>query len=275
MKPSYASYTMCSTYESCPKKYKFRYVDKTKIPFDKRKALFGIIIGRIFEKFYDDRIWSESDPLVSLLGIIDQTSQEMFDKEKFDPNSDLNFVKELKEDLNKYVPTSLNNIKRYDLVTLNSHAEIDLTVDYAKENLRLAGRTDFIHYKDDGQIWILDGKGSKYREKYVDFNQLVWYALQHSIKFGKAPNRLGFFYYKFPKEPLTWIQYSKNDLVNCLTKTKEIVRKIQLSVYNPNPGDRCHNCDYKDVCDEGKEFLSVKKKEEKRVTSSIFDLEEV
>lgn len=275
MKPTYISYTMSLTYNTCPKKYKYRYVEKIQIPFDKKKSLFGTTIGYLFEKFYTHKIWSEPDPLTSLLTIVDETTEEIFIKEKFNPESDPNFVRELKEDLNKYVPTSLNNIKKYDLVTLNSHAEVDLTVNLQKENIRFGGRTDFIHYRDDGQIWILDGKGSKYREKYVDSEQLIWYAFQHVMKYGKAPNRLGFFYYKFPKEPLTWIQYSKNDLVNCLNKAKETVRKMHLSVYNPDPGNKCYNCDYKDMCEEGKKFLNTKKKEENRVSDSIFGLEEI
>jgi hypothetical protein len=78
---------------------------------------------------------------------------------------------------------------------------VDLSVYYARDGvkMRLGGRADFIH--GPKPLWIVDGKGSVHREKYVDSEQLIWYALLHYIKHHVAPDRLGFLHYRFPDDP--------------------------------------------------------------------------
>jgi CRISPR/Cas system-associated exonuclease Cas4 (RecB family) len=260
----YLSYSSKKTYTNCPKQYEYRYISKPKIETDPRNAIFGISIGKIFEWFYRDKIWSNPNPDSDLLLLIDKAIESASHEKKFDISSDKIFFNSIKNELNTFVPIGLKIIQDNKLLSLNSQAEFKLDLLYKHEkrdySVKLAGRADFIHYKESGQIWILDGKSSKYKGVYADPEQLIWYAMLHYIKYHKSPTRIGYIFYRFPEDPVQWIHYDENSLRKCLNSSFEVLDKIRLRMFNPSPSVECKICDYKSICEEGKKFLSSEKK---------------
>lgn len=278
----YLSYTGRDSYDSCPKQYEHRYIVKTKIERDARDSLFGSVIGKLFEWFYERKIWMDPDPRQALYNLVDD-AVEVVTKDSRESEHQLSVVSNygtdfsfIRDDLQQAIPGMLDTIRKYEFLTPYSRAEVDLSVIYSSEKfnltMKLGGRADFIHSKDQRDIWILDGKGSKHREKYADPEQLIWYATQHYIKHHVAPTRLGFIFYKFPEDPVSWISYDEDALRLSLTKTFNIGKKIQLKMFDPAPSDECKLCDYKGVCPEGTKYLSAKKIDD-RVVDSMFDIE--
>jgi hypothetical protein len=115
---------------------------------------------------------------------------------------------------------------------------------------------------------LLDGKGSKYRDKYVDHRQLKWYSMLHRLKFGHAPDRLGFVFWRFePEKSLDWVESSSNELDELQNSVLIAIREIEaakMSVHKgeipadkafpAQPGKECRFCAYKQLCPEGKRF---------------------
>jgi len=236
------------------------------------------MIGKVFEWFYNNRIWATSDPLQKLTSLIDPAMENVYQHEKFDPRSDPAFSHSLRQELFLYVPEGLEIIRKNGFLTVSSRAEVDLTVVHRSEKhdftVKLGGRADFIHGSNKEDISILDGKASKHREKFVDAEQLIWYATQHYLKYHVAPVKLGFIFWCFPQDPLKWIEYDNQAIRASLDKTIEVSKKIILRQFEAKPSGECHHCDYRGKCDEGKIFLA-KKKAENRIESSIFDIERV
>lgn len=276
----YLSYSGRKHFLECPKEYKLGYVDKIYVPEDPRNTLFGHVMGKVFERFYGERIWSTPDPVRSTLAILSSSVEIIMERRKIPDDFDPAFVASVRDEASERIPGVVEAIRKHKLLAPVSRSEVDLTVDYQDPAtgvvIRLGGRTDFIHYLDSKVAWIIDGKGSAHRETYVDTNQLVWYATQHYLKYHLAPSRLGFLYYRFPKDPIQWIEYGDQDMRSSIALTVDVVRRIRLKMFDPTPSPSCKRCNYRDMCPEGQEFLADRQVNARQPhDNSVFDLESV
>lgn len=272
--PFYLSYSGLVSYKICPKKYRFSYIDRLRMDSDPTSAIFGIVIGKLFEWFYQRSAWASRNPTSLVMSWVEAAVAEAYAEKKFSSASDPHFHILLRNDLDTYVPAAVEVIKRHKLVTVGSVAEFDLTQDYERDGVRvrLGGRCDFLHR--DSTITIQDGKGSKHREAYADSTQLIWYATLHYLKYRVAPDRIGFIYWRFPREPLQWVDYGERDMRDVLDSVFATEEKVRLKVFDATPSLACRRCDYVPRCREGTDFVSSLKVES-RVESSFLDLEPV
>jgi hypothetical protein len=276
----YLSYSRWKMYQTCPSKYKHCYISKTPVVKDPRSSFLGSSLGKILEWFYSEMLWKNSNPEKICIDRIDAAISDVFTKEKWDPNIDSTVYPILTGQLRTMIPDSIEIIRSNGFLTPYSRAEVDLTVifKHAKHNLtlKMGGRCDFIHGKDRSNIWILDGKASKYREKYVDSNQLIWYAIQHYIKYNVMPQRLGFIFWAFPQDPLSWIEFN-NDIIHQVTNDIfDVCKKIQSKIFHTKPSKECNMCDYRLKCEDSNEYLSLSHLESGgRIVDSIFILEDI
>ncbi len=274
----YLSYSGRYSYLTCPRKYHFNYILKDPTRGDRRKSFFGSIIGKVFEWFYTRRVWATSDPVGACVSYIDDATRAVFEHEKFDSVTDPAFCSLLRQDLYKYVPEGVEIIRGNGFLSPQSRTEVDLSIIHtsAKHDmtLKIGGKPDFLH-GDANNVWLLDGKGSKHRDKYVDAEQLIWYAVQHYIKYHVAPARLGFIFWCFPEDPIKWVAYDNQAMRASLDKTFEVAKKIHLKQFDATPSGECHRCDFNSKCDDGQKYLARRKVETGgRIENSIFDLEQ-
>jgi len=275
----YLSYSGRKAYE-CPSQYQHRYILKTQVPRDPRTSFFGSMIGKVFEWFYERSVWADPDPEAVAVSLIPEAVRFVLQDEGFSRSQDPTYVANVEEEVRDLVPKGVGVIRDHRLLSPNSRAEIDLTVNYTSQKhgmtVRLGGRTDFVHYQSPEDVWILDGKGSRHREKYVDSEQVIWYAVQHYLKYRVAPSRLGFLYWRFPKDPVQWIEYDEQSMRDSLDRTFDVVKRIRLKMFDPKPSSACHRCDYRPHCSEGTRYLAERRVETGgRIESSVFDLEQV
>ena len=268
----YLSYSGRKCYLTCPKKYQYNYVKHTPVDSDPRSSFFGSMIGKVFEWFYEKKLWAAPDQVATTLDHIEPAITEVLKEEDWDEFSDPNLIHEIRQELRDLIPKVIDVIRERGLVTLYSCAERKLDITKSKNGLSviLGGRADFIHGSDLRDIWIIDGKGSKYREKYVDSDQLVWYATLYYLRYRIAPTRIGFLFYRFPEDPIVWVNLDENAMRSLINKTFEIAEKIKAGVFPATPSGECKLCDYKDICEEGSEHLiSIRPKKEFILDDSI------
>lgn len=274
----YLSHSGISCYLICPKKYEFSYIIKAfKKASDPRNSMFGSIIGKIFEWFYERKAWSKPDPIGVTLSYRDAAIDQIFTVEHFIPASDPGYVSTLRNDLDTYIPSGINTIRKNRLLSPTSVAERDLTQDYTRNGvtLRLGAKVDFIHPFSD-EVVIIDGKGSKYRDKYVDSSQLIWYATLYYLYYGIAPSRIGFLYWRFPSDPLQWVDYNEDDMRKSIDTAFDIAKKVRLKMFDARPSVACKRCDYNLTCPEGREYIATTRSEsDNRIVDSVFDLEQI
>jgi CRISPR/Cas system-associated exonuclease Cas4 (RecB family) len=272
----YLSYTGRKTYITCPQKYWFKYIRKHKVTDDPRKAIFGLVMGKIFEWFYNKKFWTSQNPERKCLESSDLAIDIVLDEKQFNRSSHPDFIRDLRRDIRKFVPLAVKSIRGHKLLTKSSRSEVDLTIDYLKDgmSIRMGGRADFIH--GPKPVWIIDGKGSVHREKFLDSEQLIWYALLHYFKYHVTPTRLGFLHYRFPDDPIQWIMYDEQALRDTLNRTFSIATSILEGKFSPTPSGDCHRCEFCSVCLDGTRYLASRRVANGgRIGGSIFNLENV
>jgi hypothetical protein len=275
--PFYLSYSGMSTYRLCPKKYRLQYVDKLRVFSDPKNSLFGSAMGKLFEWFYERKAYLKKNPTALVMSWIKAAIAQVCAEKKYDLAEDRHFAVSLQNDIETYVPTTVDIIRQHKLVTPGSVAEFDLTQEYTRGGvtMKFGGRADFLHRAGQGSVTIQDGKGSKYREAYVDSMQLIWYATLHYLKYRVAPDRIGFIYWRFPSDPLQWVDYGVNDMREVIDRAFDTEEKVRLKVFGATPSVNCRRCDYLSGCEEGADFVSSVRVEAARVVSTTFDLEQM
>jgi len=271
----YLSYSGKLTYIGCPKEYKFVYKDNLPRVSRPKDFMFGSVIGKVFEWFYTEGIWASYDVVKRTIDLIDPAIKHVCEDRKVDLNATPGLEASLIRDLYKFVPSGVATIQGHKLLSPNSVAEMKLHITCSMGDditLRLGGYADFVHIHDNS-IWIMDGKGSKYREKYVDAAQLIWYATQFYLKYHIAPSRLGFIYWRFPNDPIQWIEYDAQSIRDNIEETFSIAKKILSEQFEPKVSDGCRRCAHSNICDEGKAYLSTVGS--RLASSSILSLDEV
>lgn len=131
------------------------------------------------------------------------------------------------------------------------------------------GIVDLIYKDKEDKLHILDGKNASTPGKYEDPDQLRWYALCFRLQFGKLPDRIGFYYFRYPSTnpppQLKFVdeKYQQNwtgfvevpfDILDIKRLAKEAVetsKAINRGVFEPNPVPKhCSMCNFEAVCEQ-------------------------
>ena len=282
---TYLSYSGWKLHENCGGAYWHRYINKTRTPPDNRvNMLYGESVGTLFEKFYSDRIWKADDAVAELLSMVDPTMERIVKnetnrggvfnwKEKGLKPGNRSFD-DVKEEVKESVPRGVAIIRHHRLLGVKAGAEVKL--DSTIGGARWGGRADFLiqRARPDNDLVLIDGKGSRYRERYVDRSQLKWYAILHQELRGRLPDKLGFLFWRYePEESMDWIDFDQReidilkDTVLASIKTIENGKRQMVkepgeatlkSVFPVKPSGECRFCSYLTMCPQGSEFLEKK-----------------
>lgn len=289
----YLSFSGFSVLGECPKKYWHQYVDKTTLPKPDNciNALYGSTVGTLFEDFYEKKLWKRPDVEKYMLSEVEPTLDKVIEKERksnklvdwADEKANYHSRSDLVEEIRAGVPRGLTIIRQNRFLGPVAKAEMKLDHDFGPH--RVAGRADFVIQRVDpyGDLIILDGKGSKHREKYVKETQLKWYALLYYTKTGKLPDRLGFLFWRFDGDKaVLWVDFTKADIhflkeevLGTMTRVEKNVRRLEILSQTPKahyeerqelfpaqPTFGCKLCSYLPVCEEGLKKYGPKQKSE-------------
>ncbi len=283
----YLSYSGYATYLGCPQAYWHRYINKTPLlkPDNKVNALYGSVVGVLFEHFYNDKIWAERGSEDILLGKVDATLSEVMSREVskggvYDwkaPKLSYRSVEDVVYDIRAAVSRGLATIREHRLIGREAAAEVKLDVDVGGH--RMAGRADFVirRVPPHNDLVLLDGKGSKWRETYVDPKQLHWYATLYEQRYGVVPDKLGFVFWRFePDNAVDWVPATPEDLVSLRETVLQAMTRIEadkagldpvvtglseqdrrqalMGSFPATPSKECKLCTYLPGCLDGRNF---------------------
>jgi hypothetical protein len=253
-------------YEECPQKYLWGYgwedielgrgPGKGKprpVDDSKHHAVMGIVIQAVLEDFYNEYWWKHPEGLRERL--IQGTKDKLVSTlPRFYVDWEKTTFEEMEEICINGVLGYMQTVKAHKLVGVYAKSEVELFGQVASW-LPLGGRADFVIRREDTGISLLDGKNSGTKMKYVDPDQLRWYALCFSLGFHRLPDRLGFVWFRYPHDPETgeegidWVDFTRRDLADLVERAKAVRRGQEHRRFKPTPSYKvCRFCDFESVC---------------------------
>ena len=298
----YLSYSLRKQFKTCPRQYAYPKVEKVApdSPDNKVKSLYGSTVGNLFEQFFKRRLWMTSaDPVAELLSMVDTTLDDVIRRERTSAEETAAKFKvdkqvwsegavkfdrkvsrvSLLKDVRDAIPRGVETLRLHRLVSRNVATEKVLDRDYGPH--KLLGRLDFLLRREppDGDLVLLDGKGSAYRDKYVDVDQLNWYSMLLRQWTGRLPDRMGFIYWRSePSDAVDWHPVDVTEIDGLEEEAQADAERIEqgrvqyirasgddrlsvLKEYFPTqPGSHCRLCSYRSMCPAGQIMLSDAKK---------------
>ncbi len=282
----YLSYSGHKAYKECPRQYWHRYVGKTKLPTPDNRvnALYGSVVGTLFEDFYTLGLWKQTGVQGLLEARVDQTIDSIIQRESrdgvfdwTDPKANYKSRESMRREVIKSIPRGIGIIRHHRLLGHRADAEVKL--DAVIDGHMIGGRADFIiqRVKPHGDLVILDGKGSRHRDKYVDPQQLWWYAALYRRHHTIPPDRLGFIFWRQePENSLDWVNFDGKSLDDLLAGVLGSIKDIEdgkarltalkmpveapeyaaalRELFPAQMGSKCGLCSYLPVCTEGQSY---------------------
>lgn len=291
----YLSYSGYKKLVSCAFAYWNEYIGKTKkgAVDDRLGSVYGTVVGRLFEDFYKLKAWKQEYPIQFIMDRVVPTIADVIKKEtspwKDKPAGVLLWKGEgpgqnprgmyenrgqLEADVRDAVSRGFKIIKHHRLLGPRTDAEFKLDFVTTDGHI-LAGRADFIIHRispQDDEV-IVDGKGSQHRDKYVDPQQLQWYAMLYWLNSAKAgdpkvPDKLAFLFWRSnPEESMDWIDTSEEEAKQLYEEAVDKIRWVEESqkkvpsgstpegargVFKPKATEQnCRFCPYASVCPPG------------------------
>ena len=217
----------------------------------------GIVIQAVIEDLYNNELYRHPEGLPKLLA---EKTEKEFDYQLTKKRNyvDWNVAPPRKEMLQVCldgVAGFLGTMKAHRLLGHVAKSEVDL-FGYIDKYNPIGGRADNIVERKDTGITLFDGKNSAHRGKYVDADQLRWYALCYLLSYGKMPDRLAFLYFRFPyneesgESGIEFIDFSKEDLQGLAKRAIKARRGMDKEKFEPTPSPQnCKFCDFETVCE--------------------------
>lgn len=255
------SWSKFKTYRNCPQHYNWKYNEYKDPPFrdSKHFAVIGSVVQQVFEYYYDYHIYKRNHRAIDILM---EKTDEYFNGFLEDNYVNFNHVTcpydkdEARQQCRDAVEKTEMAIEREGLVGYKNFAEATVQVPFKRRVLgkvALQGRLDFLLQMAGEEHWILDGKSTKNPDR-VDDDQLYFYAMLFAMRYGKIPDKLGFFFFRFGDDPdkaIKWLPVSVQKLNDLKEEAVEVVREIQSNdEWKPTPEPSfCNWCPYEKVCD--------------------------
>jgi hypothetical protein len=223
---------------------------------DQYHALLGTVVQRTLEDFYNQKMWKNLSTLERDLK--DKVKYYFDDKKdrfvlgKFSPSAH-----ELILEGQKSVRNFLVTAKAHALISKTSRSEEKIIVEY--KGIKLGAKIDFIIPKKES-LYLLDGKNTKYRMKYMKPDQLRFYSMVYETKYQKKPDKLGYVWYRFPyneetgDQGLDFISCTKRDEDSLWERIQDAKKSLLREEFPANPVPKvCRFCDFESVCPERQE----------------------
>lgn len=244
------SYSKYRTYVECPRHYNWLEINKKpSVQQSMYHALYGITIQRFFENYVNKYVKRGIKLSKSQIRKFMWEDWTRILEDKYvvwdDP-----WCKEGSDEIfESAFEDAIANIEAMDFFE-HTRSEVIYNINLKKSKDELNGRMDFIVSRPDGTVEILDGKGTKNPKKYVDVEQLYFYALLYLLRKRKLPDKLGFWYYRFQR--IEYIEFDIDTILEFRKKVALVKKSIKTDkVWAPKVKitKACKFCEYTQDCD--------------------------
>jgi DNA helicase-2/ATP-dependent DNA helicase PcrA len=213
---TYLSFSQIDTFNTCPLKYRYRYLQKIPTP-PVAAAVFGETIHKTLKDFYQKALENKKPTKKDLLAILKKNWHD----------------------------------KGYDSDRLPKYLEQAFVVK-AKEGLRIGGRIDRVDETKSGTEIIDYKTGRVIEQKKVDQSlQMSIYALAATDPgvLAQNPEDIVLSFYFLDKGEKRSTQRTKEELIKARKEIIEKAKEIEKSKFEPTPGIWCDFCDFKLICE--------------------------
>lgn len=219
------SYSKINTYNICPRKYEFSYIDFYPRKGSSDIVLKGTLLHKMIELYINDKDYDipYEKEFLSLKEEDFNAFKEDFEKIKEQPL--IKQLKKMKNSCEINVEQKLTNIF---------------------ENFIFSGNTDTL-VKNEKKLIIIDYKTGKVNQ---NFEQLEFYALVSSYLYPEVQDFLLVLSFVSHEQDLK-ITLKKEDMFKIENKLIKYISNINNSIkFDKKVGPLCNYCDYKDECDK-------------------------
>jgi len=238
--------------------------------------IMGLVIQSAVETFYNEELWRKPEGLKHRLvrmtkaAFTQELAKHYVDWRQAPGQAEM--VRVCCDGVLGYMRT----MKYLRFLGSYARAEVNLRGWIDKRN-PLGGYADVIIRREDTGITILDGKNSTTKGKYVDPDQLRFYALCFYLAYNAMPDRLAFVWYRYPYDGkdetgVEWIEFTKRDLQTLAKRALEARQKMNKEEFDATPNSAtCRFCDYETVCPERKAMREADPRSRPRVSLPTVD----
>jgi RecB family exonuclease len=224
------------TFEQCPKKYFYTYIEK--LP---KKSWAHLILGtfchKVLELFHKQWMLNKNLDLLELIGNSFSAARAEKEFAGMDPNQ----LEDAKGMLQEYF---FSIEKRGMPNTLTVEEPFKITID----KYLLRGFMDRVDVDPDGLFHIVDYKTTK-NEKYLDDFQLLVYGMALKNKYPDMNRFRGSYVLLRKGSKLITTEFSMHDVYKCEKKILEFGNRIeQEQRWEKRPSPLCNWCDFYDPC---------------------------
>lgn len=246
------SVSSIGTYDKCPKKYFYRYIEKPDVKAVKWGFTeFGSCAHLMLELFHKAimKKYIPRDKYAALMKWSFEKSVKQFDYDLLNelvwtPDGDKNGIQYLREIMQNY----LHLISKEGLPNV---VGVEIAYEFmVKDGVKIRGFIDRVDKIDDDTYHVVDYKTSK-NERYLDEFQLLVYANAIKRIYPDCKNVVGsYMMLKHDFKLKTW-NFNDSDIERC---DKLIDKSSSLIVSEDNwvkkPSMLCTWCDYKEICQD-------------------------
>ncbi len=248
---THVSYSQLTTYDYCPKKYRYRYI--LKVPTEASAALtFGSVIHVTLKDFYDQlRKHKEG-----LKGVFDEPDLdlllELYKKNWRSGGYDTKKHEELRREHGKEV--LIDYFEKFYSVDENP-IQLEWWFDYEIDDILIKGavdRIDLVGDKKTENIKIVDYKTGKVKDAGGSRDlQLALYSIAVEEKMSYKVDEAGFLYVEHGE--YVSVDLSEEKKLEAKSTVRDLVKEIRKGDFTatPNPWV-CKYCDYKAICSDAK-----------------------
>jgi len=238
--PTRFSATSLKTYDSCPLKFKFRYV--LKIPSEPQIFFdFGSVIHNVIELLATQKMEGVLPTREDAHRVLDL----LWPKTAFLTTTQ---EQEKKETAIRILDTYL----AWELQNQNAILGSEESFTFKQGDISFNGNIDRIEQTLDGQLRVIDFKTGKKPSRLTKARipeeiQLNLYSLAIQNVYGKLPQAASFFYLEEGKM-VDYIPTNETIEAFC-DKLNEITDAVRNREFDPCPGWDCSYCDYAGLCE--------------------------
>lgn len=257
------SHSKISTFENCPRQYKYRYIDRETPEIENTiEAFMGSMVHETLEKLYKDKKFHKKVSKASLIKFYRDSWDNQYSddikivKEEFSANN----YKKMGE---KFVSDYYDTYKPFDQLTiLGLETQDRMTL---SDGNQWHVRIDKFACDSEGNYYVIDYKTNsrmKDQEEADSDRQLAMYSFWVRDKFRDAKSvKLVWHMLAFNKEVVSerTEEQLKKLMDDVVSKIKEIEAEKEFA---PKVSALCNYCGYRYICPAFKHKVQLEKREE-------------
>lgn len=243
------SYSALKHFYWCPLRYRFQHEEKRPVELRyKHRAFIGMVLARAVDAFYAEEWWREPTMVVERgWQRIPEIAAAVTLEQAISWPAGHAF--QAAAEARELWPPIVETIRRERLIGIENRSEYDLGVEM--DGVAVIGRIDLLIRHPGGQLTLLDGKAGKSLGKFIDPDQLRLYALLTRAHYGRFPDRVGWWWFRYSK--IVWRRMSAQSLARFADGVRGTLARVRTGDRVPTPGGHCAFCPFLVDCEAGQQ----------------------